>query len=163
MNHRNNVRRLILALLGVGFIAGSAQASAPPGRYTVQSATVVDNQTALTWQQNVSITGGADGTGRVSWAGALTYCSNLNLNGTGWRLPTIKELATIIDFTTVYPSIDTVAFPNTPYDPIDQQTYPFWSSTQVVGLNGSYVSDFGYGYIATPSGVANLSFVRCVR
>lgn len=53
--------------------------------------TVTDEITGLMWQK-------ADG-GEMTWEDALTYCENLNLAGySDWRLPTIKELASLCLF-----------------------------------------------------------------
>ena len=32
----------------------------------------------------------------MAWANAITHCQNLNLNGTGWRLPNISELRSLV-------------------------------------------------------------------
>jgi len=48
-----------------------------------------DPVTDLEWQETP--TGGA-----MSWDSAITHCQNLNLEGTGWRLPTISELRSLI-------------------------------------------------------------------
>jgi len=48
-----------------------------------------DLTTGLQWQQEP--TGWA-----IEWNDAITHCQNLNLSGTGWRLPTISEWRTMI-------------------------------------------------------------------
>ena len=79
--------------------------------------TVTDNTTGLMWQQD-----GLDYT--VSWEDALSYCENLELGGhTNWRLPTIKELRSLVDYSQNYPSINTSFFPDT------QPESDYWSST----------------------------------
>src|SRR5947208_14336300 len=84
-----------------------ARAAAPAGRYTTTSTTVLDNKTKLTWQRAVGQTG-------VDWATAKNYCTNLNLSGTGWRLPTRNELVTLVDLSQPSTPIDPTAFPSTP-------------------------------------------------
>src|SRR5687768_6597817 len=79
--------------------------------------TVLDPATGLLWQQTVAPQ-------RFSWQAAKTYCSQLMLDGTGWRLPTFDELFTIVDRTR-QPAIDMVAFPGTP-------SKDFWSSSTSV-------------------------------
>jgi hypothetical protein len=91
--------------------------AAPPGRYTIGSGTVLDTQTKLTWQQMIP-------TASYTWSDAKTYCAGLSLDGTGWRLPSINELQTIVDEST-NPAIDGATFPMTPSE-------YFWSSTAVV-------------------------------
>ncbi|MBN2575724.1 MAG: DUF1566 domain-containing protein [Deltaproteobacteria bacterium] len=126
-----------------------ARADAPAGRYTIANGTVYDTRTKLTWQQAVPST-------TYTWANAKTYCAGLPLPGTGWRLPTAKELQTIVDESRSAPSIDTTAFPSTP------STW-FWSSSPLAGssLYAWYV-DFFSGFTS----VYDLSIayrVRCVR
>jgi hypothetical protein len=55
--------------------------------------TVYDSYTSATWQGTSSgIT--------LSWIEALNYCNDLSLDGfSDWRLPSVKELATLIDAT----------------------------------------------------------------
>jgi hypothetical protein len=154
MNAR--IFRFLAAVAVVVALTASADASAPAGRYVVTSGgtgngTVYDTKTKLTWQQTVPSTA-------YTWANAKTYCAGVgaSLGGTGWRLPTCKELQTIVDDSQTNPSIDTTAFPSTP-------AAWFWSSSPVAGSSsyawGVYF-DFGdtYGYDIT-----NTNYVRCVR
>jgi hypothetical protein len=87
-----NVRRRALTLLfcSLALAESVADASAPPGRYTIAQGTQTDLRTNLTWQQT--------GPGRLDWTAATSYCASLDLNGTGWRLPTAKELVTLEDW-----------------------------------------------------------------
>jgi hypothetical protein len=63
--------------------------------------TVLDRTTGLQWQR------ADDGVAR-SWEAALAHCSALVLDGhTDWRLPTAKELQSIVDYGRV-PAIDPV-------------------------------------------------------
>ena len=132
-------------------IAG-AMGAAPVGQYTISQDTVRDNRTGLLWQRTVPSSG-------YAWDPAKTTCAGLNLGGfaTGWRLPTYKELLSIVDRRATNPMIDRTAFPCTPGD-------SFWSSTVhpnnptfawVVSFQsgGTYISSFGY---TSPR-------VRCVR
>jgi hypothetical protein len=47
---------------------------------------VLDSTTGLEWEQNANH-------GDFSWAGAVAYANDLTLDGGGWRLPAIGELA----------------------------------------------------------------------
>ena len=78
--------------------------------------TVTDTSTGLTWQQDTP-------EDVVNWKQALAYCESLSLGGdSDWRLPTIKELRSLVDYSRNNPSIDITNFPN---------TLPsfYWSST----------------------------------
>jgi hypothetical protein len=51
-----------------------------------------------------------------NWKSAITYCENLVVppsTYSEWRLPTSKELRSIIDNSQWDPAIDSTAFPNT--------------------------------------------------
>jgi hypothetical protein len=124
------------------------------GRYTMTQGTVYDTKTKLTWQQPVPTT-------TYAWAAAKTYCASTavssSLGGSGWRLPTYKELLTIVDnLQSSGPMIDRNAFPGTP-------SSDFWSSTTQAGLPSSvWRVDFDYG--STDLGdVPDTGYVRCVR
>ena len=132
------------AFLAAAALTLRSTASAPEGHYTITSNTVLDTKTGLTWERVLSGTA-------LTWANAGTYCSTLELDGSGWRMPTLKELLTLVDFSVDAPavSIDSVAFPATPGE-------FFWStpSGRGVGFNG------GFAAAVTIPGTAN---VRCVR
>ncbi|MFC1857640.1 DUF1566 domain-containing protein, partial [Thermodesulfobacteriota bacterium] len=113
--------------------------------------TVTDPNTGLMWQQE------DDGQQR-SWESALSYCENLPLaNYTDWRLPTAKELSSIVDVSKYGPAIDQV-FSNT------ESSY-YWSSTTSAGspyaarLVSFYNGDLDY--ISNKS--SGSDYVRAVR
>jgi hypothetical protein len=105
---------------------------------------VSDTLTNLVWQQQASGT-------TMTWAAAQTYCPP------GLRLPTLKELRSIVDFTVAHPGgpmIDQTAFPNTP-------SQGFWTSSPYIGSAGNgWAVYFDNGDANYGSG--SLS-VRCVR
>ncbi len=131
--------------------ASNARANAPPGRYSIANGTVTDTATKLVWQQAVD-------PGTYTWAGAKSYCAGLSLAGGGWRVPSMKELMTLVDFSVgpPGPTIDAAAFPNTPAD-------YFWSSSPLAGQSSYawlvFFSIGGTGY----NGVTYTLRVRCVR
>jgi hypothetical protein len=136
----------------------------PKGHWKIQNGTVYDNFTTLTWQQSIPATGGDDGFGNYSWANAKSYCAQLALDGGGWRLPKVKELATIVDDTTASPAIDPSAFPGTPGEGSGSAiSDSFWTSTLVTGFStAGLLVDFAYGGIGD-DGVQYSYRVRCVR
>ncbi|CAN2043950.1 exported hypothetical protein [Candidatus Magnetomoraceae bacterium gMMP-13] len=101
--------------------------------------TITDTKTGLMWQQ-------ATAPNKMNWKDALAYCENLTLAGySDWRLPDIKELASIVDLTRYMPAIDINYFPDTVSDfywssvSNDQDGYYSVSSTWVVKFNyGGY-------------------------
>jgi hypothetical protein len=113
--------------------------------------TVTDNVTGLMWQQAVPA-------GTYTWAQAVAYCPTLTLAGhSDWRLPSIIELVSIVDFGQQSPSINPTYFPSTPSD-------YFWSASPLAGSssNAWYVL-FSYGYTDHSHGVSATGLVRCVR
>jgi hypothetical protein len=128
---------------------GAAPRCHPTNRFVVLSGGLVrDTLTKLVWQQQASAT-------KMTWADAQTYCSSA---GSGFRVPTVKELRSIVDLTVSPPgpTIDQTAFPNTP-------TTSFWTSSPYAGSSGRawYVS-FYNGYSAFYD-VGASDYVRCVR
>jgi hypothetical protein len=136
--------------------ASPLDTSAPPGRYTYaggiisSSKTVEDNVSGLTWERNGS-------TNTVTLAAAKSHCVGLSI-GTltgGWRLPTTKELMTLIDFSTGGPAADVTAFP-------DMESDNYWSTSPQDGGTGSV--DFSNGALNTLSNPSGTScYVRCVH
>lgn len=128
--------------------AGGAEA--PPARYAISSGTVYDTRTRLTWQQAFALA-------NYSEPDAGAYCTTLNLGGFRWRLPTMKELLTLVDFSqSSSPTIDLTAFPGTPED-------EFWTATAFAGGSGRGLGvDFGYGLAYTTS-VSIQYNARCVH
>jgi len=99
--------------------------------------TVTDNATVLTWTQNDSGEG-------LDWEGALNYCASLDYAGiSAWRLPNVKELQSIVDYSrspdaTDSAAIDPIFNTSTITNEAGQLDYPaFWSSTTHVSSNGS--------------------------
>ena len=82
-----------------------------------KNGTVTDRASGLMWQQS------DDGVKR-DWPGALSYCSNQRYAGyEDWRLPNIKELQSIVDYTRHDPAIDERFLRQS-----DRNAW-FWSST----------------------------------
>ena len=155
MNAR--IFRFLAAVAVVVALTASADASAPAGRYVVTSGgtgngTVYDTKTKLTWQQTVPST-------TWSWADAKTYCAGVGsrLGGTSWRLPTLKELQSLVDYSqTTPPMIDSTAFPGVP-------SAMFWSASPLAGSSsGAWDVYFGNGQTGF-CGVSGTFNVRCVR
>lgn len=152
MNRHRRSATLLIFAAALAFAASWAdhgRADAPPGHYTVSNGNVYDTKTKLTWQQTIS-------TSSFTWADAQTYCANLNLNGTNWRVPSAGELQTLLDETQVVPSIDTTAFPGTPSD-------RFWTSTRwAASASYAWTVDFHAGRTRW-SNTTYAYRVRCVR
>lgn len=153
-----------LASTWVRCVRGPARSATLLDHYTIGNGIVTDNFTHLTWQRSVDANA-------YAWLAAQNYCANLTLAGGGWRVPSIKELATLVDLEAPYPgplgvepAIDTHAFPDTP-------ATQFWSSTPLVGQTESawyvdfYIDDtwYGGGIELDNEDAATPDRVRCVR
>ena len=126
------------------------RADAPPGYFTDnKNGTVTDNKTGLLWQQGID-------PNSETWANAGTYCEGLVLNGGGWRLPSMKELFTLVDVRRINPAIDPAFFPNTPSDQF--RTSSPYSGNSVVAWD-VYFSD---GSVVVDRRDTTFR-VRCVR
>ena len=82
--------------------------------------TIIDEATGLMW----SVADSGEG---MDWESALAYAQEMNdemyLGYGDWRVPDVKELQSIVDYSGVYPAIDTELF-----DVTDEDSY-FWTST----------------------------------
>lgn len=113
---------------------------------------VKDNVTGLVWQRNIA------GESFV-WTDAGAYCARLSLGKGGgpWRLPTVIELVSLVDFTRSDPAIDGTAFPNTP-------GAPFWTSqTDVTNAGLAWYVFFKNGGAYGGNDIVDPQKVRCVR
>ncbi len=126
--------------------------------------TVTDNVTGLTWEQSPN-------SGPSSWPEAQEYCEALSLGGQDdWRMPYVKELFSISNFSAGWPYLDTSYFDLTVNDSISKDEQ-YWADNYYVGktVEGQYDAAFGVnhatGHIkAYPALVTGPmgKYVRCV-
>lgn len=119
--------------------------SSPTSRFVINNdGTVTDTLTGLNWKRcSEGLTGSACEEGMAetfTWKGALNAAENSTFAGKkGWRLPTIKELDTIVEFQCTMPAINSTIFPATPAS-------NFWSSSPYAGYaNGAWNLNFNDG------------------
>ena len=106
--------------------------------------TVTDNVTNLMWQQTP--------TGTFSRTAALAYCPTLTLSGhNDWRLPSLVELISIVDYGQNNPAR------NTSYFPILTSLDFFWSSEAPAGWQVYFDGE------SFPASASDPGFARCVR
>ncbi len=133
------------------FAGVATHAAAPTGRFTWTADVVTDTITGLVWQRRMPLTG-------LSWSSAQTYCPSLSLGGwsTGWRLPTLKELQTIVDVRSVNSAIDASAFGGAPWC--------FWSSSLRTANTGyAWTVDYYHGRTQYVDVNSLNCLARCVR
>jgi hypothetical protein len=151
-----------------GFVMPNAATSGlpNPASYDTSVAGIVtDRVTGLSWQRQVAglpaFTGcslNITGLLYCPLTYATAYCTANRLGGfSDWRLPTVLELISLVDTAQSYPSIDSVAFPETPYE-------GFWSSTRGPGLSRDYAwsVSFANAYNSRVF-IDEAAHVRCVR
>ena len=114
------------------------------------NSTITDDNTRLMWQKE------NDNTQRT-WEDAKIYCANSSLGGySDWRLPSLKELQSVVNKDIHTPSINQNYFPNT------YSSY-YWSSiTYVSSTPHAWYVHFGLGNGNGRKKTLS-SYVRCVR
>jgi hypothetical protein len=119
-------------------------------------AMVQDNVTGLVWE--VKTAANKDTT--YTWENALNFAENLTLGGfSDWRLPTVKELSSIINRGRVNPAINTTYFASTASD-------YYWSATAWADGSGQvWAVKFNDGRvpILDDMSTSNSFYVRAVR
>ena len=111
--------------------------------------TVTDNGNGLVWMQTEP--------GEMTWENAIKYCESVVLAGKDdWRLPDIKELKSISDYTLYSPSVDGSYFPGM------KSTY-HWSSSATRQQKPRWYLNFISGITAYTEKLDEPLDVKCVR
>jgi hypothetical protein len=141
-----------------------ARADAPPDQYGLfysASVTIADNYTKLVWQRTAPPT-------QFSFAAAATYCQGLTLDGYTWRVPSYKELLTLVDERPHFEygngglvphAIDPNAFPQTAVDNF------YWTSS-IFAQGASPIYGYAVSFADGTGQQALLTqqlYVRCVH
>jgi hypothetical protein len=139
-------------------------ASAQPYVVSTVAPEVTDQKTGLIWRRCVEgMSWAAETSTCTGTAAAYTYDQALAqaitasiATGITWRLPNIKELASIADKSRRNPAIDATVFPATPSN-------LFWSSSPYVGDPAlTWSVSFSDGYVNHPFRTSS-NYVRLVR
>ena len=131
-------------------------------------AVTIDNRTGLMWAQKSDKAGCANGDW-LKWDPAVSYCQGLVFAGfgtasttdvdpTGWRLPNVKELMSIMNFQRYDPTIDTTYFTS--------HNTQYWTSNTLLPMDdNAYAVNFSYGEVSYHSKTSAVytHAVRCVR
>jgi hypothetical protein len=120
------------------------------------NAAVFDQETGLVWEQSPDTT-------QQRWEVAQFNCTATKVgNRRGWRLPTIQELASLVDPTV--PGFPDVSLP--PGHPFSNvQSANYWSATStswVQDVTEAWLVTFSGGYVF-PLRKGQARFVWCVR
>jgi hypothetical protein len=150
---------------GASFAGQDAQYSGESFSFTNNNnGTITDNISGLTWQ-------GTPSSSSYSWQEAVDYCSSLSLaTYADWRIPSLKELFSISDFSQGWPYIDTSYFSLASGTVSKDEQY--WSSnyyyvgTTHNGAASAFAVNHVTGHIKAYPAAASGHFgnyVRCVR
>ncbi len=148
-------------------VRGAFESPMPNEAYFIRSEDVSipvvwELDTGLMWQGcHSGLTGQdceqADGESVRSWADALDYCAGLEWSGyDDWRLPSVGELRSIVDYGSTNGAFDSEALPETALD------FYWSSSTNAGGAEQAWALDFEHGSVFS-SGKIEDHHVRCVR
>ena len=124
------------------------------------SAAVLDRETGLVWEQSPS-------SFRSSWDDAKVYCNTMDTGGrVGWRLPSVQELASLVDPTAgsapFLPSGH--PFGNVQFVTVQQQPSVYWTATTyATGTSYAWGVDFNFRNPFFFDLKSNGNFVWCVR
>lgn len=132
--------------------------AAPPvdtrvSRFVIDADSIADSLTGLKWQRLVSME-------FHNWNAAKDYCKGLELAGASdWRLPTVIEITSIVDYSRIWPAFNIDIFP-------DQfpSSRSYWTATAYPRNGPMYAMELsaGIGTIA-PRFINDALHVRCVR
>jgi len=113
---------------------------------------IKDTKSGLLWEDTPHVR-----ETKITQPRAKAYCSELTLGGhRDWRLPTIRELLTIIDYTRVSPAILKA------FSYVEDESF-YWTSTHVADEDDAF---WGVNFKRGASSKASEyydRYVRCVR
>jgi len=150
---------------GEAFYGQDAQFEGTAFSFEADGEVVTDLNTGLIWQQVPS-------SQDFTWQQAVDYCENLELGGyDDWRMPSLKELFSISNFSTGWPYLDLDYFSLA--SGVITRDEQFWSKNYYVGttVEGSSNAAFGVNHVtghikaypANASGPVGGKYVRAVR
>lgn len=118
---------------------------------------VLDKETGLVWEKSPS-------TDQKTWEEAQIHCNGLKTgNRMGWRLPTLQELASLVDPAVHRPGPTLPS--GHPFSGVQSSTY--WSATTYAGLTTSawcvHFDDNNDDGSVSTGGKARRGYVWCVR
>jgi hypothetical protein len=112
---------------------------------------MLDKETGLVWERFPDTT-------KRDWVAACAHCYRKEVGGRkGWRLPTVEELASLVDTTSTSPALPTgYPFPNV------QSSYYWSSSTHASSTGNAWLVYFNSGFVNDGDKGTDL-YVWCVR
>jgi len=131
----------ILLIIAIGFSALMAEITM-----------VQDPRTNLMWEDTPHVR-----EAKIRQPRSVIYCKELRVGGfEDWRLPTIKELLTIVDYTRISPAILRA------FSYVEDESF-YWTKTHVADEDDAFWGvNFKRGYSSKASEYYD-RYVRCVR
>ncbi|MBN2869419.1 MAG: DUF1566 domain-containing protein [Campylobacterales bacterium] len=117
--------------------------------YSLTPEGIVDPENGVLWHTLDA----TDKRAKYTFSAAEAMCENLTLHGRSWRMPTLDELYSIVDYSRFRPTVDMHYF-----GPMMHRYY--WSS-DTLNAQEAYVVGFKLGSVAT-AGKKEEAYVRCV-
>jgi len=112
---------------------------------------ILDWETGLVWEKSPDTT-------TRTWTNAIYYAYNKTVGGRkGWRLPTVEELASLVDPTQTNPALSS----GHPF--INVQSNYYWSSTTSVDSTSFAWDVYFYSGVVDYSAKGSSFYVWCVR
>lgn len=158
-----NLIRLFILMLGINAVSmaqdcnDNALRDTPDSQFKIDNNEVQDLKTGLIWQR-CSVGQEWDGITCSGSATQLTWQRALEQANDAWRLPNVKELASLLETSCEYPAINLMVFPNTP-------SASYWTSSPMMNSSGEYAWSvlFDWGDIDLGGKIHWLQPVRLVR
>ena len=140
---------LFASLLGGDVLADcpSQTTKKTPPHFVLNAGEVLDKRTGLIWNRcsvGMHWQKGKGCIGERQFLDLAAAKQAAQKAGSGWRLPSIKELAGLMDNKCTTPAIDSTVFPD--IGPPDAEESPYWTSTSA-GMGMIYYVDFMMGLI----------------
>ncbi len=143
-----------------------ARPSSPTSRFTgADEGHITDGLTQLMWMRcpvgQAWVSGACQGSpARLDWSASAAEAKRINASGehfyNDWRVPSLRELATVAERQCTHPRINLTVFPGTP-------AAPFWSGTpSLQTADHAYSLDFAAGGVV-PLVQSTPLLVRLVR
>ena len=113
---------------------------------------ILDWETGLVWEKSPDTT-------MRTWVHAIDYAYQKTVGGRkGWRLPTVEELASLVDPTQNYLALPSVH----PFTNVQSDYY--WSATtSAYDTSKAWAVSFGYGGVDYGLKSDDIVYVWCVR
>ena len=132
-----------------GVICTDALLPPPKSVYRLGAAGIEDSRNNIVWMALEA----SDKKKKYTYSEAKSFCEELAYEQREWRLPSVDELYSIVDYGHLRPAVDTALFG------VMMNRY-YWSDDEF-GEEKAYVVGFKFGSVATSS-KENRSYVRCV-